>query len=91
MPDGKLKIYLHRYPDKPASVALKRTIGNSAVGITMEEAVELRIALAFAEDQALIQPNSSGVHSSLDLGEMVRVHRSRPEESTPAAPEKGAA
>jgi len=73
MPDGHLKIYMHRYPDKEATIAMRRTIGPSAMGISVAEARQLRAAIDLFEEQLAVAPYCEGSHSSLDLGLLVEI------------------
>jgi hypothetical protein len=75
MSEGALKIWLHRYSDKPARLSLKRMIGPAGVGMSIEEMRELRVAIDLVEEQLSVAPQSEGSHSSLDLNLLVSVHR----------------
>lgn len=74
-PDGPLKIWLHRYPDKAARLALKRSIGPAGVGLSLEEMRDLRVAIDLVEVQLQLAPLSEGSHSSLDLNVMVQIQK----------------
>lgn len=75
-PDGPLKMYLHRYADKPARLALTRVLSKAGVGMTLEEMRELREAIDLVEEQVAIAPHCEGSHSSTDLKLMVEIKRS---------------
>jgi hypothetical protein len=73
-PDGPLHLNLVRFVDKDARFHIKRWKADGhpvTISLTLEEMRLLPAAVAIAEEQLGIAPNSAGATSNLELAQLV--------------------